>query len=141
MKKALYIIATVVEVLFLVGSYIFNYFTKKKMGMARWVVYMNQGWERDYPVVMLKNIVLAVVVILAICVLVWFLMKRKDLGKIVTVMVLVMAVLTALYAGFTLIYSKEVLRAYYFISLMFAITAVIQIVKTAVGIVVCRNEK
>lgn len=141
MKKALYIIATVLEVLLLGGAYVFNYFTKKKMGMARWVVYMNQGWERGYPVPMLKNVVLAIVVILAVCVLVWFFVKRKELGKMVPVMVSIMSVLTALYTGFTLIYSKEALRAYYFISLMFAIAAVIQTVKTAIGILVCKNEK
>ena len=41
MNKVFYIIATILQVLLLVGIYAVNYFTRKKMGMLRYVIYKN----------------------------------------------------------------------------------------------------
>ncbi len=39
MKKFGYFIMTFAEILFLAGAYLIQYFTRKKMGMARYVIY------------------------------------------------------------------------------------------------------
>ena len=61
----------------LAGAYIINYFTNKKMGMARWVIYKNQGWERDYPMDTLKTAVMAVLILLTILVFLFFLKGNR----------------------------------------------------------------
>ncbi len=104
MKKAGYILAVLLEIAALAGAYIINYFTKKKMGMARWVIYKNQGWEREYPMDVLKMTALAVIVILTILIFLLFL-KKKDAGKLVTAMNVVMIVLTVVYVSYTLVSS------------------------------------
>lgn len=137
MKKAGYILAVLLEIAALAGAYIINYFTNKKMGMARWVIYKNQGWERDYPMDTLKMAVLAVVVILTILIFLLFLKKKKDAGKLVTAMNVVMIVLTVVYVSYTLISSTETMRAYYFLSLLFGIAAAVQILKTGAAVLLC----
>ena len=46
MRKAGYILAVIIEAAALAGAWIVNYFATKKMGMARYVIYKNQTWER-----------------------------------------------------------------------------------------------
>jgi len=48
-KKVLSIITIVLEVLFLVGAGIIRYFTERKMGMARHMVYMTRKWNEVVP--------------------------------------------------------------------------------------------
>jgi hypothetical protein len=45
MKKAAYISVTILEILCLAGAWAIQYFTRRKMGMARYVVYKNRSWE------------------------------------------------------------------------------------------------
>lgn len=132
MKKAGYILALLLEVAALAGAYIVNYFTRRKMGMARYVIYKNQGWERDYPMELIKNSVMAVLILLTVLVLIAFLKKRREVSRLCVVMNLVMIVLTGLYTCYTLISSTETMRAYYFISLLFAIAAAVQVIKTGI---------
>lgn len=139
MKKAGYILAVLLEIAALSGAYIINYFTKKKMGMARWVIYKNQGWEREYPMDVLKMTALAVIVILTILIFLLFL-KKKDAGKMVTAMNVMMIVLTVVYVSYTLVSSTETMRAYYFLSLLFGIAAAVQILKTGAAVLLCRKQ-
>ena len=132
MKKAGYILALLLEVAALAGAYIVNYFTRRKMGMARYVIYKNQGWERDYPMELIKNSVMAVLILLTVLVLIAFLKERREVSRLCVVMNLVMIVLTGLYTCYTLISSTETMRAYYFISLLFAIAAAVQVIKTGI---------
>lgn len=141
MKKVLYILAAVLEAALLIGACVVNYFTRRKMGMARYVIYKNRGWEQEYPMDALKTGTMIGLAILTVLVLVLFVKKRNEVKRIVYGMNLVMVALTALYEGFTIIKTTEVLRAYYFISVMFAVAAFIQIIKTFIGIMVCNNEK
>lgn len=140
MKKAGYILAVLLEIAALAGAYIINYFTKKKMGMARWVIYKNQGWEREYPMDVLKMTALAVIVILTILIFLLFLKKKKDAGKLVTAMNVMMIVLTVVYVSYTLVSSTETMRAYYFLSLLFGIAAAVQILKTGAAVLLCRKQ-
>lgn len=139
MKKAVYVLAVLLEITVLAGAYIINYFTNKKMGMARWIIYKNQGWERDYPMDMLKMIVMEVLVILTILIFLLFLKKKNAAGKLVMAMNVAMIVLTAVYVSYTLISSTETMRAYYFLSLLFGIAAAVQILKTGAAVLLCRN--
>ena len=114
MKKLGYVLMVLLEAAALAGAYIINYFTNKKMGMARWVIYKNQGWERDYPVDTLKTAVMAVLILLTILVFLFFLKRKREAGKLLISMNVVMILLTLLYVSYTVISSRETMRAYYF---------------------------
>ena len=81
---------------------------------------------------LIKNSVMAVLILLTVLVLIAFLKKRREVSRLCAVMTLVMIVLTGLYTCYTLISSTETMRAYYFISLLFAIAAAVQVIKTGI---------
>lgn len=140
MKKVGYVLAVLLEAAFLIGAYIVNYFTRRKMGMARYVIYKNQGWERDYPMELLKNGAMLAVAVCTVIVFLLFLKWRKECTRFLALMVLTTVALSAVYLGYTLISSTETMRAYYFISLMMGIAAVIQIIKTGVAVLTRRGK-
>lgn len=140
MKKLGYVLMVLLEAAALAGAYIINYFTNKKMGMARWVIYKNQGWERDYPMDTLKTVVMAVLILLTILVFLFFLKRKQEAGKLLISMNVVMILLTLLYVSYTVISSRETMRAYYFLSLLFGIAAAVQILKTGAAVLMCGKK-
>lgn len=140
MKKLGYVLMVLLEAAALAGAYIINYFTNKKMGMARWVIYKNQGWERDYPMDTLKMAVMAVLILLTILVFLFFLKRKREAGKLLISMNVVMILLTLLYVSYTVISSGETMRAYYFLSLLFGIAAAVQILKTGAAVLMCGKK-
>lgn len=140
MKKLGYVLMVLLEAASLAGAYIINYFTNKKMGMARWVIYKNQGWERDYPMDTLKTAVMAVLILLTILVFLFFLKRKREAGKLLISMNVVMILLTLLYVSYTVISSRETMRAYYFLSLLFGIAAAVQILKTGAAVLMCGKK-
>lgn len=140
MKKVLYIFVTMLEVLCLAGVCEVQYFTRKKMGMARYVVYKNQGWERQYPMEFLTYGAVLALAVLAVAVLLFFLRRRRGADKPLLLMNLAMVLFTGAYAGFTLMHSTKDYRAYYFISAILAVLSLLQTIKTFVGILVRTYE-
>lgn len=140
MKKVLYMIASVLQILLLAGSYVFNYFTQKKLGMLRWVVFKNRSWEMAYPIEIMK-IVLIVTVAISTIFLLLLIKKKKVLAIDMKISVIMIVVLSLIYIGFTLFLSTDTLKAYYFISLMVGFAAVIQIIKVFMKLVVYKDEK
>lgn len=140
-KKILYLIATFLEIGFLLGAYLVNYFTVKKIGMTRWVNFRVTKWEAEYPIFLIK--LLVILLLLAFTALIFwiYLKRRKAVKKFVGVMAVVMCVLSVASVGYILFCSVAKMRAYYLISIMLVVTAVLQLAKTIVGIMVCRNEK
>lgn len=47
MKKISYIIFDLLTIAFLIGTYAIQYFTKKKLGMLRWVNYHNMQFQKN----------------------------------------------------------------------------------------------
>lgn len=140
MKKVLYVLALIIEIAALAGAYIIHYFTDRKMGMIRYVNYKNMGWERDYPMDMLKILCMAAVAVLTIIVLLFFLKKRKETTWFVKAMNVCMIVLTVLYLSYTTVSSTETMPDYYFISVLFLLAAVVQIVKTGAAVLSARGR-
>lgn len=137
--KWLYTAVTILEVLFLAGSCIVDYFTRKKMGMARYISYMNYSWEAKYPVETLSHVVMLTLSLLAAAVLILLLLKRKKADRQIYVRAGVMIVLTVLYVWFTLTGSRETQRSYYFVSALYGAAAAIQIMKTGIGVIRSKN--
>lgn len=140
MKKAAYISVTILEILCLAGAWAVQYFTRRKMGMARYVVYKNRGWEARYPMELLANGAALLMVVLTVMLLLYFLRQRRNLPKTAWLMNAGMTALTSAYGGFTWMNSAQEVRSYYFISAILGAVSLIQIVKTWIGMMVCRHS-
>ena len=140
MKKVAYISATILEILCLAGAWAVQFFTRTKMGMARYVVYKNRGWESRYPMELLANGAALLMAVLAAALLLYFLRQRRNLPKTAWLMNAGMTALTSAYGGFTWMNSAQEVRSYYFISAILGAVSLIQIVKTWIGMMVCRHS-
>ncbi|GAA0706624.1 hypothetical protein GCM10008904_15400 [Paraclostridium ghonii] len=138
-KKIFYILTTILQLLMLVGAYMVNYFTHAKMGMLRHVVHKNYVWEQKYPIATIKYAAILSLVILMLIVLILYLKRKPRLEKIVTIMSITMIVFVLIFSTFTLIYSSEEVRAFYYISSILGVIALIQIIKTFIGVTWYKN--
>jgi hypothetical protein len=135
MKKVFYWISSTLQVLLLIAAYGIQFFSMKKMGMMRYVVYINHKWEAQYPIAALQYIAIAVLVLLVVITYVAFIKTKKDaraLGKMSLPMMIMQAAITLAYVFFTLSYSAESFRSYYFICLILAFIALIQDIKVLI---------
>ena len=142
MKKIAYILALILEIAAFAGAWIIHYFARRKLGMVRYLNYKNMSWERDYPVDALKAACVAAAVVLTVLVLLLFVKKRKEASRLTAAMNVCMVMLTALYAGYTLGCSAEVMSDHYFISILFLLAAAVQLLKTGIAVLMSgrKNE-
>lgn len=140
-KRVLYAVASFLELVFVAGAYIFNYFTVKKLGFVRWVNYYSLKWERANPVETIKLAAIIAVAISLVLIILLFIRNRKNCNRIVYAMVAVLTALAILAEGQIIFRDFKHMRAYYFLSLFFLAAYGLQLIKTAVAIFVCRHEK
>lgn len=141
MKRILFALLDLLAIAFLVGGYIIQYFTKRKLGMVRWVTFKTSKIQEAVPVDMLKYAAAIVLVLLAVLVIRSFVKKRTKMGKIDTVMVAVMVILTVVYLGFALLITSEVIRSYYLILPMIGAAPLMVVIRNSLAIWMCKNEK
>jgi hypothetical protein len=134
MRKIGGIFLTIIELLSFLSGYIIQYFTERRMGMARYVIYKNQSWQREYPLELWKICILILILLLTIMVFVLCIKRWGRITKITRIENSFMLVMTAAYISFILVKSTESMRAYYFIGLILAVIAVIQIIKAFAAI-------
>ena len=138
-KKIFYILTTLLQVLLLIGAYTVNYFTHKKMGMLRHVVHKNYVWENQYSIANIQYGAIISLFILMILVLIFYLKRKSTLKEIVTIMNITMIIAVLSFTAFVLIYSTVEIRAFYYISFIFYLTTLIQIIKTFIGVIWYKN--
>lgn len=134
MKKAFYWVSTILQVIFLITACGIQFFSVKKMGMMRYVVYINHTWEAKYPIPALQYAAIAFLVLFSVIILLYVKTKKSDynIGKKVLSMLVMEVIITLAFVFFTLAYSTESYRSYYFISLILAIITLIQDIKILV---------
>jgi hypothetical protein len=130
---------TILEVLMLIGAYMVNYFTRNKMGMLRHVIHKNYIWEEKYPITNIQYAAILALIMLMLLVLILYIKRKPKLKKIVTIMSITMVIFVFSFIGFTLIYSAEEIRAFYYISLILGLVTLIQIIKTFIGTIWYKN--
>ncbi len=114
-----------------------NYFTHAKMGMARHMVYMRSKWSAALPVEELRIACVVVVALIFACLLVWCVLEaRRTPGLVVSLVLL--GVLVAIYAGYTLGVDPQVVRAHIAVSPLLGLSALVQAVNV---VVVSRRRK
>ena len=134
-KKIFYWVSTILQVVFLITACGIQNFSMKKMGMMRYIVYTSHEWEIQYPIATLKYAVIAFLVVLSAIIIVLYVKTKKGnyiIGKKALPMLVVEVIITLAFIFFTLAYSTESYRSYYFISLILAIITLIQDIKILV---------
>lgn len=138
MKKVIYWIVNLLEIAFLVGAYLVNYFTPRKMGMARFVVYENMMIEQNYTNMQsIKMIAVGVVILLAIITILIYFVNKKNVN---ITMIVVTIVITFIYTWFTVRNSKDTYTAFYLISPLIGCAALLQILKTLISILFTKQK-
>lgn len=118
MRKILFAAGLVLELLLLGGAGAVYYFSVKRMGMARHVLFLNGQWEDQYPVDAMILVALAVVAVDAILVLFFYFRKRPFRSRLPWVGALQSGIFSALFLLFGLGYDTGKMRAYYLVLLL-----------------------
>lgn len=133
-NKVFYRVSTIFQAVLLIAAFGIQEFSMKKMGMMRYVVFMNQKWEAQYPITVLQYFSTAFLGILSVSIILYALKKKRSYAicKKILFMLIVAVMLTLVFIFFTLVYSIESYRSYYFISLILGMIVLIQDLKTIV---------
>lgn len=138
MKRIIFIMLDILSGLFLIGAYVIQYFTKRKLGMSRWVVYHQMKYQKMIPVDLLKYVSVILLFFLVLFIVRSF-CKQKNHEKIDTVMIACMLLLFLFYLGFTMVMNVGTIRSYYLALPLIGLAVVMQIIRNLM--VVCTGEK
>ena len=130
-KKIFYWTSTILQVIFLIGIYGIQYFSVKRMGMMRYVVFKNNQWESNYPITTLKYGAIVLLVILCITAILYIKNKKSNysMDKKTLPMLIAGILITIIFVLFTLIFSTENYISYYFTVIILGIIGLIQYIK------------
>ncbi|WP_347451245.1 hypothetical protein [Acetoanaerobium noterae] len=134
MNKIVNHILSFLQLIILAIVFLVQYFSTRKMGMMRHVVYTNQKWEANYSIATNELGAIAVVAIIALIVGIKLFVKLKSENKDaiwMKIFALQMAV-SIIYIGFSLIYSTEQIRSYYYINIGLLLTVFFQTMKSCI---------
>ena len=123
--KKLVAVLNVLTVILMAGAYVLHYFSLRKLGMVRWLNFHSQNIENAIPLNVVKFTVLAIAVIL-IAVLAWRILKspQRTGGAIANVVLAILV--AAAYALVVFSISREVTKAYVFITIIVGVAASLQ---------------
>lgn len=77
MKKIIYTFLDLLTIAFLIGGYVFQYFTRKKLGMLRWVNYQSMQIQKNSVYDILKYITVAAAIVLIVLIIVGYRKKKE----------------------------------------------------------------
>ena len=141
MKKIVMIIFDILTLALLASGYIIQYFTKRELGMMRWINFHTYKYQEMMPLELLKYVVVSVIILLTVFIICRFMKKRKAAKMIDKITITVMAVVTLFDFGFALFSSLESVRAYYFIMPLLSVAALMQIIKNFVVIGMLKEDE
>ena len=141
MKKGLFVILDLLTIAALIGGYVVQYFTKRKLGMTRWVNFHVARLKEVLPVALLRYLVLALLLLLTL----WILRSGvRKLGKLGPVNLLMLAVLAALNGArlwFTFFVTEDHMRCYYLVLPLIFAAVLLQVIRSGIAVGTCRNEE
>ena len=141
MKRLLYIILDLLTVAFLVGAYVIQYFTKRKLGMLRSMNYQNMQFQQHTSYGILKYITVIAALILVVLIIFGYRKKKEKMGILNLVMIIIMVVLTIVYLGITAFLSTESLTSYYLVMPLTGAAVLMQIIRNGIAVGTKKNEK
>ena len=112
-KKIIALLLPILEFILVAAANIINYFTHKKIGMARHMVYMNQKWlaVNNFEIYKISGIVLLLITVTVIIFI--FIKNIKSYNTIVKINFSVLVLFLIYYLFFSITNSADGFRAFY----------------------------
>lgn len=110
-NKALFI----VELLLIIGFFAVRYFTRRKMGMTRFVMYVNYEIDKMIPVKEVKLAFVLILILLSIGLVIHFIKAKSSFNKVdslIGILINLAALILILLA------TSSVMKEYYFLVLL-----------------------
>ncbi|MDO4265884.1 MAG: hypothetical protein Q4C63_05395 [Eubacteriales bacterium] len=134
MRKICYLILDILTAAFLCGGYITNYFTRRKLGMLRWINYHTMNYQKQLPLDVLKYAAAAAASVIVILILLQLFRKWRRLGICDKIMAAVMTAVWLLYLGLSILSGQNVMRAYYFVLPLAGLALLTQIIRNLLSL-------
>lgn len=137
MKKIVLLIIYLLSVLLLVGTYVVHYFTKAKMGMARYMVYFNGkidnalgGFGRG------RQLLLVLIILISIVTVCFIVITFKNLkGSLINkIHADIACVINAFSLFYVVAFNRDKARDYYLNSMVYVAVGVLLIIAMAVNL-------
>lgn len=131
MNKFFRVICDLFYVLFLVGAYLIQTYTMRKLGMNRWVAYHQMKAKSMLPVDVLRYVV--PLVLLLVVVFLWMQFrkqKRRSVGRWAAMILL--SLTEVFYLGFTLLMNGTKVRAYYMVLPLIGLSVLMMIFRNLI---------
>lgn len=139
MRKITGMILDMLTLILLAGAYFIQYFTMRKLGMNRWVMYHQMKYQRLIAVDLWKNAAVLLALVLALLVLRSFCRRKKrSFGGWLRMVILFLLVI--FYAGFTAVVSMEKMRSYYLMLPLIGLSVVIQTARMCMVVWNCEKK-
>ncbi len=139
-KNVFYLLGTLLVIIGLTGSYLLHYFTKRRMGMARYVLYKNRNWESLYPMDGIIRGAVVLFILLSVLLFIVYLFNKKE-SRIVVFDLAASFIMAGGFAVFSILQDTQSFRAYYFILIAFGFSVLIQMIKTAAVLLLKKDQK
>ncbi|MDO5145391.1 MAG: hypothetical protein Q4D60_00090 [Eubacteriales bacterium] len=139
MKKLCYIMTDVMTAAFLGGAWTLQYFSKRKLGMSRWVGYQTSKWKERLPLEALRLLVPLVLLLFLVIIIRHYWKKRKSYKKIVHGTMVLAVGMSILCLGIILVNTPETMRAYYLVFPLLSAACILQMIKLKVTMAVCKK--
>ena len=140
MRKLFYILLDILTAAFLCGGYITDYFTRRKLGMLRWINYYTAKYQKLLPLDLLKYAAAIVASLLVILLLLRLSRKWKQLGICDRTMAAIMTVIWILYLGLSLFVSQDNMRACYFVLPLTGLALLSQLIRNLLSLRFLQNN-
>lgn len=125
MKKRYLYTALIIEIAACLGAYLMQYFTAKKMGMLRWVNHLCNKWSKNVDLDRLNLILMLLVSVFTLALLFWTIKKAKErMCSIAPLMATTIGAIVV-YLVWTLRYTRRMMAAYYLVSPVLLLGAMI----------------
>jgi hypothetical protein len=132
-KKIIALLLPILEFILVAAANIINYFTHKKIGMARHMVYMNQKWlaVNNFEIYKISGIVLLLITVTVIIFI--FIKNIKSYNTIVKINFSVLVLFLIYYLFFSITNSADGFRAFYLMYYIYTAAIFFMIINLLIG--------
>ena len=132
-KKIIALLLPILEFILVAAANIINYFTHKKIGMARHMVYMNQEWlaVNNFEIYKISGIVLLLITVTVIIFI--FIKNIKSYNTIVKINFSVLVLFLIYYLFFSITNSADGFRAFYLMYYIYTAAIFFMIINVLTG--------
>lgn len=132
-KKIIALLLPILEFILVAAANIINYFTHKKIGMARHMVYMNQKWlaVNNFDIYKISGIVLLLITVTVIIFI--FIKNIKSYNTIVKINFSVLVLFWIYYLFFSITNSADGFRAFYLMYYIYTAAIFFMIINVLTG--------